>query len=41
MSYEYEDVISLDYVDYIILGEGETPFEEFLQFYPKLELVSV
>jgi hypothetical protein len=27
-------------VDYIILGEGETAFEEFLEFYPNPELVS-
>lgn len=40
VSYEYEDVIALDYVDYIIIGEGETPFKEFLESYPKVELVS-
>ena len=40
VSYEYEDIIALDYVDYIILGEGETAFEEFLEFYPNPELVS-
>jgi radical SAM superfamily enzyme YgiQ (UPF0313 family) len=40
VSYEFEDVIAHDYVDYIIVGEGETAFEEFLQHYPKLELVS-
>jgi len=40
VSYEFEDVIALDYVDYIIVGEGETAFEEFLEFYPNPELVS-
>ncbi len=40
VSYEYEDIIALDCVDYIILGEGETAFEEFLEFYPNPELVS-
>lgn len=40
VSYEYEDVIALSYVDYIIVGEGETAFEEFLDFYPNPELVS-
>ena len=40
VSYEYEDIIALDCVDYIILGEGETAFEEFLEFYPNPKLVS-
>ncbi len=40
VSYEYKDVIALDCVDYIILGEGETPFQEFLAHYPEVELVS-
>lgn len=40
VSYEFEDVIAHDYVDYIIVGEGETAFEELLEHYPKLELVS-
>ncbi len=40
VSYEYEDIIALDYVDYIIIGEGETPFQEFLDSFPHVELVS-
>ena len=40
VSYEYEDIISLDYVDYIIVGEGEIAFKEFLEFFPNPELVS-
>jgi len=40
VSYEYEDIIALAHVDYIIVGEGETAFEEFLEFYPNPELVS-
>lgn len=40
VSYEYEDVIALDHVDYIILGEGETPFQEFIQSFPNVDLVS-
>lgn len=40
VSYEFEDVIAHGFVDYIIVGEGETAFEELLQHYPKLELVS-
>jgi anaerobic magnesium-protoporphyrin IX monomethyl ester cyclase len=30
VSYDYNDIITLPYVDYIIVGEGETPFKEFL-----------
>jgi len=30
VSYEYEKIIALDSVDYIIAGEGETSFSEFL-----------
>ena len=33
VSYEFDEVIALDYVDYIIVGEGETAFEEFLQYF--------
>ncbi|MES2514246.1 MAG: DUF4080 domain-containing protein [Bacteroidota bacterium] len=40
VSYEYEDIITLPHIDYIILGEGETAFEEFLEFYPNPSLVS-
>lgn len=39
VSYDYEDVISRDEVDYIISGEGEIPFEAFLKHYPTLELI--
>lgn len=40
VSYEYEEIISLNQVDYIIAGEGETGFSEFLRYYPTLEQVS-
>ncbi len=39
VSYEYSDIISRDEVDYIILGEGETPFREFINSYPNIEKV--
>ena len=39
VSYEYENVISRSDVDYIIVGEGETPFNEFIQSFPNVELV--
>ncbi len=34
VSYEWENVIALPCVDFIITGEGEVPFAEFLQHYP-------
>lgn len=40
VSYDWEEVIALPYVDYIIEGEGETPFKEFLEFYPDDSRVS-
>jgi radical SAM superfamily enzyme YgiQ (UPF0313 family) len=40
VSYEYEGIIALNHVDYIIVGEGEIAFQEFLDFYPNPELVS-
>ena len=39
VSYEYEDIIALHHVDYIILGEGETPFSEFIRSFPTIDLV--
>jgi anaerobic magnesium-protoporphyrin IX monomethyl ester cyclase len=39
VSYEYDDVITLPEVDYIILGEGEIPFQEFMDAYPNIESV--
>ncbi len=34
VSYEYEPVIMLDEVDYIVVGEGEIPFSRFLEQFP-------
>lgn len=40
VSYEWEEIIALTHVDYIICGEGEIPFTEFLTHYPEhLDLV--
>jgi anaerobic magnesium-protoporphyrin IX monomethyl ester cyclase len=39
VSYEYEDIIALDHVDYIILGEGEIPFGEFIRSFPNVDMV--
>lgn len=39
VSYDWQDVIAIDAVDFIITGEGEIPFREFLDAYPNVELV--
>lgn len=39
VSYEYADVISRADVDYIVVGEGEIPFSEFLVKYPSIEQI--
>lgn len=39
VSYDYDDVICRDEVDFIITGEGETPFSAFLRNYPNLDNV--
>lgn len=37
VSYDYQDLIKLDEVDYIIVGEGEIPFSELLNNYPHVQ----
>ena len=39
VSYEYSNIIALPEVDYIIVGEGETPFKEFLHSFPGIKNV--
>lgn len=39
VSYDYDDIIQLEEVDFIIVGEGEIPFREFLNSYPDISLV--
>ncbi len=39
VSYEYDEIIALPIIDFIIVGEGETPFSEFLNSYPNVENV--
>lgn len=39
VSYENEEIMAAPAVDYIIAGEGEIAFSEFLQFYPDTEQV--
>jgi radical SAM superfamily enzyme YgiQ (UPF0313 family) len=36
VSYDWQDVIKKEEVDFIITGEGEIPFREFLHHYPKV-----
>lgn len=36
VSYDWQEVIVHDAVDYIVVGEGELPFATFLQDYPKV-----
>lgn len=40
VSYDWGDVIAVPEVDYIITGEGEIPFREFLENYPSVDQVS-
>jgi anaerobic magnesium-protoporphyrin IX monomethyl ester cyclase len=39
VSYDWQDVIERPEVDYIITGEGETPFRLFLSSFPHVDLV--
>lgn len=39
VSYDWKNVIAKDEVDYIITGEGEIPFAEFLRSFPNVEKV--
>jgi anaerobic magnesium-protoporphyrin IX monomethyl ester cyclase len=39
VSYDWEDVITKDCVDFIVVGEGEIPFQLFLKSYPDVDFV--
>jgi anaerobic magnesium-protoporphyrin IX monomethyl ester cyclase len=39
VSYDWKDIIALPEVDFIITGEGETPFRTFLTTYPTVDMV--
>lgn len=39
VSYEWDDIIALPYIDFIITGEGEVPFTKLLEVYPDVEMV--
>ena len=39
VSYEWEPVLQLNCIDFIITGEGEIPFHEFLNRYPQVDEV--
>ncbi|MBA3665332.1 MAG: DUF4080 domain-containing protein [Bacteroidetes bacterium] len=40
VSYDWAEIIALDQVDYILTGEGEIPFKEFMDSYPDVNSVS-
>ncbi len=40
VSYEYNDIIAKEYIDYIIVGEGEIPFSQFIDQFPAIENVA-
>ncbi len=40
VTYDWQDTIQHPSIDYIITGEGEIPFTQFLQHYPSVEKVS-
>jgi len=39
VSYEWEQLIEESFIDYIIIGEGEVPFNAFVQAYPHVSQV--
>ncbi len=39
VSYEWNTILSLPEIDYIIIGEGEIPFTEFISNFPNIETV--
>ncbi|RYD98713.1 MAG: B12-binding domain-containing radical SAM protein [Sphingobacteriales bacterium] len=40
VSYEWEPVIANDAIDFLIIGEGEIPFEQFISNYPDVSNVA-
>jgi anaerobic magnesium-protoporphyrin IX monomethyl ester cyclase len=40
VSYDWQEIIALDCIDYIIVGEGEIPFQKFLHSYPYVDLIA-
>jgi anaerobic magnesium-protoporphyrin IX monomethyl ester cyclase len=39
VSYDWQSTIELPYVDFIITGEGEIPFQRFMDLYPNVAMV--
>ena len=37
VSYDWQEIIGLDHVDFIVTGEGEIPFRAFLEQYPAVQ----
>jgi anaerobic magnesium-protoporphyrin IX monomethyl ester cyclase len=40
VSYEWQPVLELPYIDYIIVGEGEIPFNSFINNYPNISNIN-
>ncbi|MGZ4097883.1 MAG: DUF4080 domain-containing protein [Bacteroidia bacterium] len=40
VSYDWQNVIALEQIDFIITGEGEIPFKQFIDSYPEIASVS-
>ena len=40
VTYDWGDVIQQPFIDYIIVGEGEIPFTQFLQLYPQVNQIA-
>ncbi|MCX6210674.1 MAG: DUF4080 domain-containing protein [Bacteroidetes bacterium] len=40
VSYDWQDIIQLPQIDFIVTGEGEVPFTKFLQHYPNVETIA-
>lgn len=40
VTYDWQDTIQYPSIDFIITGEGEIPFTQFLQYYPSVEKVA-
>lgn len=39
VSYDWQEVLQLNCVDYIVVGEGEIPFAMFLQKFPEIDFI--
>jgi anaerobic magnesium-protoporphyrin IX monomethyl ester cyclase len=40
VTYDWNDIIQLPFIDFIVVGEGEIPFTNFLQQYPNVHQIA-